>query len=264
MRERHTCVADGRCRNVLIDLRRSCGAATPGLTQCKCVDINPVRSEQIAVGALDAYVRLYDSRLLTLRPPSTEVSASADLSCIGYFAPGHISSNHTHRGHHPGSLATTYLSFSPCGTQLLVNMSGEHVYLYHLMEVHKPIKYELGGEDELPHLVHPPPPPCVSSYHPVLGRSTLSSSPPLLPGVTEDEVPEAILRMRDKGNELYDSERLTQAIQQYSSAITMCPNWHVLYANRATVYLKRNWLVPIHGACIYIFITLLYINCVCV
>ena len=224
---------------MLIDLKRSCGNVS-GLTQCKCVDINPVRSEQIAVGALDAYARLYDSRVLTLSFPSGEVSTSSrDPSCLASYAPGHIARNQTHKGGANSSLATTYLTFSPCGTELLVNLSGDHVYLYHLDGNTRPVQYEVTGEPV--HLVQPVPLPPLASYHPVLGRMTDTLTASHVAALREDQVPENVKRLRDYGNDLYENAQHMQAIQEYSSAIVMCPNWHVLYSNRATVYMKRNW-----------------------
>lgn len=214
------------------------------LTQCKCVDINPVRSEQIAVGALDAYARIYDARVLTLSLPNGEVSSSRDPSCIASYAPGHIARHQPHKGGANGSLATTYLTFSPCGTELLVNLSGDHVYLYHLEGNLRPIQYEVTAREPAVHLVDPVPPSPLSYYHPVLGKltDTLTHTSSHAP-IQEDQVPESVKALRDLGNNLYDNSQYMQAIQQYSSAIAICPNWHVLYSNRATVYMKRNWSV---------------------
>ena len=264
-RERHTCVADGRCRNVLIDLRETCGTAM-GYTQCKCVDVNPVRSEQIAVGALDAYVRLYDTRVLTLKPPSTDLSTSPDPSCLAHFAPGHISNQHARKGHHAisNTLATTYLTFSPCGTELLVNLSGEQVYLYSLQhDSHGPVRYEVVGEEHPPRLSHPPPPPPLPSYHPVLGWRTdqVHAEEAPSPHLMENNVSDVVLCLRDSGNELYEGGQHSQAIQKYSSAIQLCPKWHVLYSNRATVYMKRNWSVKYT---VLLTITMCVCVCVCV
>lgn len=50
-------------KNVLINLNAHMG----GNAEAKCIAINPVRPEQIAVGANDPYVRLYDRRKLTCK-----------------------------------------------------------------------------------------------------------------------------------------------------------------------------------------------------
>lgn len=46
----------------MIDLQNHIGASA----EAKCVAINPRRSEQIAVGASDAYARIYDRRMIKL------------------------------------------------------------------------------------------------------------------------------------------------------------------------------------------------------
>ncbi len=61
VREPHTCSRAGTCRNVLIDLRSH--SQTAAHVQCKCIDVNPVKPEQIAVGSMDPYARIYDTRL---------------------------------------------------------------------------------------------------------------------------------------------------------------------------------------------------------
>lgn len=38
-----------------------------GNAEAKCLAINPVRPEQIAVGANDPYIRLYDRRVLSCK-----------------------------------------------------------------------------------------------------------------------------------------------------------------------------------------------------
>ena len=49
--------------NVLVNLNAHIGPHA----EAKCLAINPVRPEQMAVGANDPYVRLYDRRMLTCR-----------------------------------------------------------------------------------------------------------------------------------------------------------------------------------------------------
>lgn len=242
-RERHSCSSEGRCRNVLVDLRQTCGAIQSS-TQCKCLDVNPVRSEQVAVGALDAYVRVYDRRLLTLGMPCTELSSRPEPSCLAHFAPGHVSQAH-HRSHrHPSSLSCTYLCFSPCGSELLVNMSGEHVYLYRTLFLDRPLKYSTVQGTE-PVLVQGPAPFITSPSQSVSrikqGQCELQLSHE--ESVAEDSIPSLIREMKDLGNMFYNQKQFTEAIQQYSAALNIFPNWSLLYSNRATAYLRRGWSV---------------------
>jgi len=125
--------------------------------EAKCLDINQLRTEQLAVGANDPYVRLYDRRMIrslssfTVKYPYpknpldyvivsggdkealNKVNNTPD-SVVQYFVPGHIYLNEQppppkrHKNY-----VITYLTFSPNGQELLVNYGGEYVYLFNLM-----------------------------------------------------------------------------------------------------------------------------------
>lgn len=60
IREPHVCKQDDKVR--LIDLQNHIGPNA----EAKCLAINQRRSEQLAVGASDAYARVYDRRLIKL------------------------------------------------------------------------------------------------------------------------------------------------------------------------------------------------------
>lgn len=49
-------------KNVLVDLRIHTGAHM----EAKCLSVNPLRTELIAVGANDPYIRIYDRRMIKL------------------------------------------------------------------------------------------------------------------------------------------------------------------------------------------------------
>lgn len=59
LRERHRCSTV--CNNVLINLLNYNGPNA----EVKCIAINPTRSEMLAVGANDAFVRVYDRRMIS-------------------------------------------------------------------------------------------------------------------------------------------------------------------------------------------------------
>lgn len=61
LRQRHRC--SSICNNVLINLTNQSGPNA----EAKCIAINPVRPEMLAVGANDAFVRLYDRRMISLQ-----------------------------------------------------------------------------------------------------------------------------------------------------------------------------------------------------
>jgi len=62
LRAPEMCKTD-RPQNVLINLNEHVGPHA----EAKCLSINPVRPELLAVGANDPYVRLYDRRMLHCR-----------------------------------------------------------------------------------------------------------------------------------------------------------------------------------------------------
>ena len=254
IREPHSCSSEGSCRNVLIDLKPTCGTSG-GSTQCKCLDINPVRHEQIAVGALDAYVRLYDTRILTLKRTSHEVSHQADPSCLAHFGPGHISNPRSRRARRAfNNLASTYLTFSRSGTELLVNLSGEHVYLYDLTNFCEALRYDFDKSDStsIPKLQS-----CSINYPRTQSTdvrrltttpfvySMQSISSPAEP-LSETSVSEQVKCIKERGNELYRVGNAIEAVEQYSKAIALCPMWHVLYSNRATALFSRKWYVGLY------------------
>ena len=237
IREPHSCSDNGSCRNVLIDLKATCGTY-PGTAQCKCIDINPVRPEQIAIGALDAYVRVYDTRVLSLRRSSVQVSQQGDPSCLAHFSPGHISSARS-MGKSRKSfnvLAATYLTYSPDGKELLVNLSAEHVYLYDTVHYTQTVKYDFDKNDD----VSMPTLQSGSSLHPRLfttshvGPMEDNSGAYVDPSVT-------VSRLKEQGVELYRVENFTASIQVLNTAIEMCPMWHLLYLQRAAALFGRKW-----------------------
>lgn len=192
-----------------------------------------MRHEQIAVGAYDPYVRLYDARILSLSHPSTEVSDRPDPGCIAHYAPGHISQSFrkfppTSNQSSNSTIASTFVSFSPSGNELLANLSSEQVYLFSTIHQQPVLTYTVNNSD--PFLFHKP------SYSPIPIQTTPTN---------ESNVSDQVVCLRDAGNELFKGSKYTEAIEYYSTAILMNPSWYVLYSNRATAHMKRNWSVDV-------------------
>jgi len=126
------------------------------LIEAKCLDINQLRTEQLAVGANDPYVRLYDRRMIRSlssfrikypypknlsdlvikfnddkREYKTKLNGRTE-SIVQYFVPGHVHSNEPNTTNKNKNIGITYLTFSPDGQELLVNYGGDYVYLYNL------------------------------------------------------------------------------------------------------------------------------------
>ncbi len=253
-REPHTCAttgsATGNCRNIIIDLRLNSKSSLSQPTQCKCIDINPVRTEQIAVGALDAYARIYDARLCSLRSSErSSLNRTGDPSCIAFLAPGHLSSPSMCRAKKSpcSTVAATYLTFSADGEDLLVNLSGEQVYLYNVANYQQPIAYDFEKSDSG---AVPEPRPILRTCR-TRGVGTGSKLLPfasdlhsvLTGGVDEAEVKGEVADLKNRGKQLYKEEKLHEALLMLNSAISKCSNWHLLYFLRGTTLYSRKWSV---------------------
>lgn len=114
-REVHHC--GSKPKNLLLDLK-----TTGSSLSAKCLAINPVRDEMVAIGSNDIHVRLFDRRY---------IANDAWTSCTAYLTPGHLLKSPSRKmTSHPQSHGTTYLSFSPDGSELLSNLHAEQVYLF--------------------------------------------------------------------------------------------------------------------------------------
>ena len=94
----------------------------------KCLTVCPSRTELVAVGSNDPYVRVYDRRMISLS--RTEADPDSDCGAVAYFVPGHLPGAEVkfHRRLRP--LASTYIAYNSSGTELVCNRGGEQVYLY--------------------------------------------------------------------------------------------------------------------------------------
>lgn len=66
-----------------------------------------------------------------------------------YFCPGHVNKNTSKLIEHEAR-AITYLTFNSWGTELLVNMGSEHIYIYDLLKAQKPVFLNLPEYNEPP------------------------------------------------------------------------------------------------------------------
>ncbi|XP_025099110.1 WD and tetratricopeptide repeats protein 1-like [Pomacea canaliculata] len=131
--------------NILINLNAHMGDHA----EAKCIAVNSLRPELIAVGANDPYVRVYDRRMLACRSmklpgdpntrfpwdhPHLEPVEGEDYSlpegCVQYFIAGHLPQKQPDYRKRYRTLASTYVTFGPTGAELLVNLGGEQIYLF--------------------------------------------------------------------------------------------------------------------------------------
>ncbi|KAL5285981.1 WDTC1 family protein [Megaselia abdita] len=191
-------------KTTIVNLSDQC---LPG-GEAKCIAVNPRRSEFIAVGANDVYARLYDRRMI--KPDSTDY--------VQYFCPGQFLD---WKRMDFMNLSISYLTFNSQGTELLVNMGGDHVYLYDLYDSTNPKFLNLPE--------FPPENP-----------TEINPSERKLPGIIES--------YKKMGNEFLENKKYLRAIDQYSEAISLAPECPVLYLNRATAFMQRLWFGDIYAA----------------
>ncbi|KRT81712.1 WD40 domain-containing protein [Oryctes borbonicus] len=102
----------------------------------KCIAVNPTKPYLIAIGANDCFARIYDRRMVRTwqyKPSNNskrEPAEPQDSNCVQYYAPAHLARECSEDL--TDKLAATYVTFNSSGTELLVNMGGEHIYLFDL------------------------------------------------------------------------------------------------------------------------------------
>lgn len=112
LREPHEC---NKKNKVFIDLSST--------SYLKCIAVNPVRPHLVAIGANDVFVRLYDRRMM-------KVMETGDPRCVQYYAPGHLVREMGEESKY--KFATTYITFDSTGSDMLVNMGGEQIYIFNI------------------------------------------------------------------------------------------------------------------------------------
>lgn len=224
IREPHSCSSESKV--LLLDLTDQISKNI----EVKCIAINPRRPELLAVGCNDFYARLYDRRMISLRNimrqedvqiigSDSDEADNVPTDCVTYFCPGHFKKHRRSNAqtHHK---AITYLAFSPDGTELLVNMGTEQIYLYDIVGAKEPVFFELPPYSE---------------------RNEAKE-------LTKRNMSEEVEVLKKTGNEFLENEKYLQAITQYTAAIELMGDHSVLYLNRATAYMRRNWYGDVYAA----------------
>lgn len=229
MRQPHTCQSNDNI--VLVNLNNH----SRHYGEVKCIAINPRRPELIAVGAYDCFARLYDRRMITLEKMSERIDDSASVTnqlgmpdnlpkgCVTYFCPGHLNDQKEKSWSHR---ATTFVSFNSDGTELLVNMGAEQIYLYNINKTHDPEFLNL---------------PRIHKNDETNGIEMDIVSP-------KRTTPSTIDTEKRRGNEFLEAKKYLQAVDQYTLAILKEPNCPVLYLNRATALMRRAWYGDVYAA----------------
>lgn len=268
-------------KNVLINLDSHVG----GQVEFKCIAVNPVRPELLAVGANDPYVRVYDRRMLSCRSLKMSDEGHQRFSsteefplprgCVEYYVPGHIPQKKDDYRKKLRALAATYVTFSPDGTELLANLGGEQIYLFDVNRKRKIQKFDMSMVLASNGIVKESGHSSVNGYNTYRNGSTANgvvtngvakhlqeSVQGAHHGAEGDQekpsakkfkiekkpLPKMVESLKKKANAYFEKEQYTKAIILYNQAIARAPHASMLYGNRAAAFMKRKWDGDIYAA----------------
>ncbi|XP_066285635.1 WD and tetratricopeptide repeats protein 1-like [Branchiostoma lanceolatum] len=263
---------------ILVDLTQYCGTSV----EVKCISINPRRPEMMATGANDPYIRMYDTRAVTAHRTkhaerrrggfhgSSEAELNLPAGCAQYYVAGHLPMKQSDYQRRFRTLVSTYVTFSPDGNELLVNLGGEQVYLFDVIRPRKPHRFQLG--DYMPATLQPHDNGVVSKAHHSVAHAAASTSNGVTNGIAAKlhhtngfsllegkQQPRTTLKpvgnlppradaLKLRANEVFCRQQFSLAIALYNQAIQLSPNSGILYGNRAAAYMKRGWDGDIYSA----------------
>eukprot|EP00742_Colponemidia_sp_Colp-10_P013510 GILJ01015260.1.p1 GENE.GILJ01015260.1~~GILJ01015260.1.p1 ORF type:complete len:668 (+),score=76.71 GILJ01015260.1:63-2006(+) len=195
--------SSGGCSNVLLSVKQhSCGSRMRHKA-IKSITINPVFTNYMAVAASDAVVRIYDRRMMS-------IGSDSSAEPLKSFAPPHLSKHYfTADGQLPfAPVSSTHVIFNGSGREVLVNYSGEHMYLFGLFDT---------SVDNISYRAPIPNIPIQQR-----ARSTADA-------------------LKERANSAFSVKQYSLAVSLYDEAIRYCPDNAVLYSNRSTALIRRNW-----------------------
>ena len=245
--------------NQLIKLTNS--AATRSI-ELKSLGINKVRTEQLAVVADDAYVRMYDRRMLGPAAPSSNSSNRSKEGLMMRFAPPHLALGISNRDTHG-----THVAFSNRGDKVVATYHGDHGYVF---DISSPVKSDEGcrplisfikqdndntaingsgnnnGSNKRAKIADLPVHPRQQQQH--WRRSTLPHQPddqapgtnPTLPQL--GILPVTAERAKTQGDvEAHIKSNFPAAIRHYSDGLHIAPYSTSILLARARALLNRGW-----------------------
>eukprot|EP00088_Acartia_fossae_P021223 TRINITY_DN22710_c0_g1_i3.p1 TRINITY_DN22710_c0_g1~~TRINITY_DN22710_c0_g1_i3.p1 ORF type:complete len:725 (+),score=174.66 TRINITY_DN22710_c0_g1_i3:148-2322(+) len=248
--------------SILIDLNVHCARA-----EVKCIAVNPVRDNILAIGANDQFIRLYDRRKLSLKkmgsrmeratshrtigPSGSAAAAAVDSTpteAVKYLVPGHLAGLDTTRSSVRSffkPLTTTYLNFSSAGTELVVNMGGDHVYYFdkdsifgcvsepNVMETLDVIQQHHQQQNQQP---------STSTGGGAKSKRLLNGASSSLPPLSTE-----VEDIKVRANAEFERENYTQALKYYNLALVK-EKHPILYGNRAAALMKRKFTGDTYAA----------------
>ena len=212
-------------QNTLVNLNTQVSRGS----EVKCISICPGRTELLAVGGNDPYVRVYDRRMLT--PKASPTAQDQSGGALAYFVPGHLPGTEAafHKKLRP--LTSTFVTFSQDGSELLVNLGGEQIYLYD--------KFALFEQKaSSPSLVQPT---TTNSMSATPSNGIVSCKTPLSP------LSAAAEEIKQEANAHFENEKYSRAVELYNLAL-LKHHHPILLANRAAALMRRAWDGDVYAA----------------
>jgi len=255
----HSC--NDEAKNSLINLKVHAGPEA----ELKCISINQQQPQYIAVGANDPYIRLYDRRMITPQciTYSTDVETPSDEGIppdsVHYYVAGHLPLRDS-VVNKKRNLAATYVTFSPDGGDLLVNLGGEQVYLFNTLNPQRPKIFDLdliipkahtnGYSNGYKNGVHSSQNGVTSNQNGVTATQNGVTNGRVAPSKTykSPPLPLKVEAIKLEANCYFEKACYSRAIQLFNEALDLLPTAAILYGNRAAAYMKRSWDGDIYAA----------------
>ncbi|CAH8661516.1 WD and tetratricopeptide repeat protein, variant 2 [Schistosoma haematobium] len=256
--------------NVLVNLRFQDNV----FAEAKCIAVNPLKSELVAIGGNEPFVRMFDRRKLTLSTydsvtPQERIQATSRRTPINipssslpsfpygaakYFVPSHLPGKILTDGLDNQTFSVTSVSFSSDGEELLANVGRDNIYLFHLASQNEPFQcqssfkstkllYSLSATQPRDRFCSFRIPTCFRpsnmGYYDSYSGSTYDYR--CNPSMASDY--SVVLASR-----LIEAKAYAVAVHKYNKLIPQYPFCPQLYTGRATALIKRNWNGDIYNA----------------
>ncbi|KAF9422720.1 hypothetical protein HW555_001714, partial [Spodoptera exigua] len=271
LRMSHSCNPDSA--NVLVNLLNHLGR----YAEAKCVAVNPRRPYQLAVGANDFYVRLYDTRMIKLARlqisdfyvhsyhpayisnrskckcmsgqtsgPSRQMWERQNMRCsrAGHGDPDNNIPRAAVHYFAPGHLSmepNEHTFPKKATTYVAFSNDGNELLV------------NLGSEQIYIFDIN-------SARRPVLvesfiiqhnhGNRTSDAKQPLRNGTNgttpppqppPPQLPDRVRQLKEMANDFVNKGNYPTAVEFYNEAIALCPDCAILYSNRAAALMRRGW-----------------------
>ncbi|XP_063729139.1 WD and tetratricopeptide repeats protein 1-like [Symsagittifera roscoffensis] len=273
LRENHTCSSSRSCKNVCINLNGENISNGNQPSEAKCLAISPSRP-YIAVGSSDEYVRLFDMRKLRVCG-ETFVAAFGPMRAYDpsafYCVPGHIANQDLGISKKNGrttrmgfssfrTVSSTFVTFNESGSELLVNLGSEQIYLYDMMTYMHSFKYSFPETrykflDTVKKISNKKDENECDSRNGECAVSDIGATS-ILANLTLNDNTKCTTKiidewttLKERANEFFREEKYMNAVSCYSRLLQMTSyNAHIIYANRALALMKRKWSGDVYAA----------------